>query len=275
MNVRGSVATIVGLLVAGCSFDPSGAGGPKSDLGGDHDAAAGADARTGLGGGGADASRSDATRPGPPGLCDVDDDTLVACFEFDGDLLDLTANDNDLVATDTAFAPGVGGDGDGLLLSNDSEVVGPTASPSLDFTDRMTLEAWIRADVDQQRWFVDHDGQWGLEVQSDGDLRCTVRTLDDGGSDNANDVEGGVAVPGVFTHVACVYDGAQVTLYQDGLSVASSDATGAIATAASGGFSVGQDAPGGPPFVGLVDRVRIWSRDRSPAEIGCSFQQSC
>jgi hypothetical protein len=61
-----------------------------------------------------------------------------------------------------------------------------------------------------------------------------------------------------WTHVACTYDGAAITLYQDGAAATPTAATGAIATAGTTGMSLGQNLPTGDHLAGALDDVRIW-----------------
>lgn len=74
-------------------------------------------------------------------------------------------------------------------------------------------------------------------------------------------------------HVVGVYDGSAVTLYIDGLQVASANA-GTIFYGA-GGIAIGRDGDyGGAYFKGLVDDVRFYNKDLSAQEVLDLYRQT-
>jgi hypothetical protein len=69
-------------------------------------------------------------------------------------------------------------------------------------------------------------------------------------------------------HVACTYDGTNISLYVDGQIDNILAATGAVAANTSD-MEIGRNTDGGgtQPFMGTIDEVRIWNVARTPAQI--------
>jgi hypothetical protein len=69
-------------------------------------------------------------------------------------------------------------------------------------------------------------------------------------------------------HVACTYDGTNISLYVDGQIDNILAATGAVAANISD-MEIGRNTDGGAtqPFMGTIDEVRIWNVARTPAQI--------
>ena len=268
----GSPRVVAGLTVLaaalGCNFAPSGGASGGGDDPGDLDASGSGsaiDSNPGdIGGDHADAAIAafDACAPSAG---------LVACYRFESNLEDGSAQNNDLGGAGYGFAAGSAGS---ALSLDDASQMAAIDDASLDFAAALTIEAWIDPAEAQQRWFVDHDNRWGLELNDDGSLRCTLRVDLDEETDGI-EVTGGDAAGGAWTHVACTYDGDKLVLWVAGADVASTDASGPIHTGDGSGFTVGRDAPDGDSFVGLIDTVRIWSLARSQAQIECSAAGDC
>ena len=74
---------------------------------------------------------------------------------------------------------------------------------------------------------------------------------------------------GTWTHVAAVYDGRTMRLYQNGKEIGRTAKTGPIATDPSLAAWIGDNPPeaGSRPFVGAIDDVRIYRRALAPAEV--------
>jgi len=74
-----------------------------------------------------------------------------------------------------------------------------------------------------------------------------------------------------WTHLALTYDGATLTLYRNGVAVASQPASGALSPTTET-LQIGASQYG-EYFAGLIDEVRIYSRAQTATEIQASYQQ--
>lgn len=242
---------IAGLaLVAGCQFDPSGFTGGAAVV----DGAAPVDA-----------SARDASSP----PCPRDDD-LVACYRFEGDAADDTANLNHGVAGNVTFEPGRPGRGTAIAFSPNASVVAPD-SPSLDVTTGITVEAWLRLTSlpmpNNRMAVLDNNGQYGIFLSPIGEIRCSI------GSTTAI---GLAVVVGTWTHVACTYDGTTIRMYQDAVAGPTAASTGNVPTAGIDGLGLGQNLPVPPAdhLDGLLDDVRIWRVALLPGAV-CTSSGLC
>lgn len=251
MHAEVSVSVAAVALLVGCAFDPAGlAGGPRSDGGG-----------PGIDG----ASTVDAAEPGcPPG------DDLVACYRFEGDADDDTSYANHATWSNVTFVPGRDGRGTAIAFSATASVIAADTA-SLDVTAAMTVEGWLRIDalpaINARMGVLDNNGQYGLFLAPNGQIRCAVGTTT---------AIGLVVFVGAWTHVACTYDGARVQLYQDGVAGAFVAASGAVPTAGVDGLALGQNLPDPPAdhLAGALDDVRIWRIALSAAEV-CASAGTC
>lgn len=189
---------------------------------------------------------------------------LVACYKFENDVLDSSGNGNDATATNDGYAAGV----DGMALDHaaNTAVVVPD-DPDFDVS-AFTVEVWIRPGQlpgsGGRMGILDVQGQYGLFLQSSGSIRCTA-----GGS-----LTSVATLPvGQFTHVACTADGATITVYVNGVE---------LATGASGfGITdevarIGSDSPsGGDELIGRMDNLRFWNTVRTRAQICADNPGAC
>jgi len=159
------------------------------------------------------------------------------------------------------FAPGEINLGFLLDGATSSHVTIPD-SPSLEITGAITIDAWINSSTLNGR-IVDKITAFGTDGYLldlvGGQLRMIVQG--DGLSSP------GPLSPGVFTHVAGVYDGSSLSLYLNGVLVATK-ATGVTAIPVnSDPLNIGVDSAGGSNFTGIIDEPRIFGRALSAAEI--------
>jgi hypothetical protein len=147
-------------------------------------------------------------------------------------------------------------------------------SGSLDITNFITLEAWIKADSipssgKKQARVVSKSLNYELTIYS-GDTGCVSGTGDVqwraiiGGTDRR--ICGGSIEPGAWHHIAGTYDGSEFVLYMDGNPVASTLRSGLIGTN-SDDLIVGNHPSLNRPFDGSIDEVRLWSVARTHQEI--------
>jgi hypothetical protein len=246
-----------------------GDGGPDgADVGdlGPADADAGDDGTPGDGGAdaadGADAPDGQSCPPeNAQDSCNPARGRLVACYLFEGDGTDGSGNGNDLQLANVAFGPGV--QGMALRVSAQSAASSVDSSSWGSISDTFTLELQVRPDRaplgNEHQVLVDRSQQYALYWQADGSAVCTL---------GATQVKTGAGALGVgrWSHLACTLQGGLLRLYLDGAMVDES-AAGAVAPS-TGDFHVGENSLGGTEQLsGSVDRLRIWSRALSGAEI--------
>jgi hypothetical protein len=185
------------------------------------------------------------------------DPSLLACWDFDGDLVDRTGRGNDLLGSDIAFVPGVEGDALEMIDTSRADLAAVNIASGI-----LTVEAWVRSvpRVPTQLVF-DHNSRWSFSITEAGELRC--------GANGVPAVLGTFVATGSWIHVACTVGDGAYRAYVDGVEVGAT-ITAAMLMASNTEAAVGGDAPpgtGNSPFVGAVDRFRIWSRALTSVEI--------
>jgi hypothetical protein len=73
--------------------------------------------------------------------------------------------------------------------------------------------------------------------------------------------------PGVWTHLACTYDGQAIRLYQDGQAGPTTASTLGISTGNTDGTTLGQNSPSGDHLHGALDDVHVWNVALPPSQI--------
>lgn len=256
-------------LLASCAFDLAGLDRASDDAA----VSAPIDARVPMA---ADATPPDATPaadapPPPPPFCDPADPTQAACWRFEGSAVDGSAYANHGVATSVSWAAGHAGGQ--AVRTTAPGAIRVADSPSLNVTAAITLEMWVRADslptAPARAGLIDDNGQYGLFVHPGGELLCVLA-----GVSNVARAAGQLPLA-AWTHVACSWDGAAITLYVNGVAVLGVPATGAIdPVGASDGMAIGGNSPAGDAFDGLIDDVRVWNVARSPTDV-CRAAGTC
>jgi hypothetical protein len=216
-------------------------------------------------------SASDYDCDGVADQCPVSGDcstsSLVASYLFEESGHDVSVHGNHVGEHNgVTYSPGV--IGRGLTVNAGSTVLVPR-SESFDFERELTVEVWVKLRSmppgGGRAGLFDDDGRYGLFVLSSGEVSC-VRT-------GAGACVGGAVAADEWTHVACVYDGRWLRVWQDGLVVAQVEA--AVNTALPPGAAalvVGGNAPSGDRLDGTLDGLRIWNVARSPTQISRSVQ---
>jgi hypothetical protein len=253
----------IACLVMGCRFDADGVEGLVAEA----DAAIvdpPADAAP---------PRRDAAPPGPP-FCDPLDGTLVACYRFedpDAPVEDGSSYANDgSDVHDVLLVAGLPGHGQAIAFAARSVAAVPD-DPSLDLRNAATLELWLRVNAlppaGGRYGLLDNNGQYGLFLGPDGKVRCAMSST----------VPIALAVvPGVWTHIACTYDGQAVRLYQDGVLGSTTPTMVTLTNGSTDGMRLGENSPSGDVLDGALDDVRIFSVARTPAQVcGAAGRTSC
>jgi hypothetical protein len=187
----------------------------------------------------------------PPGM--------VAWWPGDGNARDLAGANAATLVGGAAFAPGRV-DRAFSLDGSTAWVEVPDAAP-LRVTSALTIDAWINPTATGGR-VVDKITAGG----GDGYLLDTwggvIRFLFDGQT-----LSGATPIPtGVWSHVAGVYDGAEMRVYLNGTLDGTRATSAAIPTNALP-LRIGAASNGGSLFSGLIDEVEVFDRGLSQAEI--------
>lgn len=235
------------VLLAGCSFHPPGGASDAVVLGDD------------------DASDGDTALPeaapfeDAPRITCADDSHLRACYQFDGDLVDNSRNDN----TATATTPLVFVDGDdGKAIATAGSNIVVADSQTLD-VNKLTIRATVKLDrvpsMSDTRQCIVESNAYRLFVQPGGSVRCA---LNDGSIEvitatalTAND----------FIRVSCTYNGTALRVFFDGLQKGATAATTSI-DAVTTQTTIGQSEPPGmgQNLDGAIDHLEIWDDAVAP-----------
>ena len=188
---------------------------------------------------------------------------LVACFRFEHDLTDESPSHLTPASTaNVGYADGKHGAAL-AVTSSPPTLVAFAASPTWNQA-KLTIEAWIAPatipPAGARAGIVDSEGRFGLFLYGDGFVHCRGNT----------DALTGVIQLGMFTHVACVYDGANLIAYQNGVR------TQVVASAPPGQngdqpTNIGSNAPTNDEvFDGRIDDLRLWSTARTDADLAAA-----
>ena len=219
---------------------------------------------------GAPDAMADATVDAGPPFCDPNNANLIACYQFEGSTQDSSGHNLNATMTGVTFVPGRAGAGMAALLGPASAA--DVADSSLLDVAALTVEAWINPTqiplAGERAGIVDCEGQFGFFLHETGRLQCTII------NGPSMQVPENIAT-GVWTHVACTYDGTTTTIYANGAALASASGGTAMATNGVTGISIGANNPPGTGsrLVGLIDEVRMLDVARSTTEI--CFDAQC
>ena len=195
---------------------------------------------------------------------------LVAAYAFEEGagptISDISGRGNTGTLTNATWTE-TGRYGRALSFNGTNAWVTVADAASLDLTNAMTLEAWVRpATLSGWRTALIKERGTGLSYAlyaHDGARPNVYIRL--GGGDRT--VAGTSAIAAnTWTHLATTFDGATLRLYVNGAQVASRPFSGSI-TASADPLRIGGNAPWGEYFSGLIDEVRVYSRVLTAAEI--------
>jgi hypothetical protein len=199
-------------------------------------------------------------------------DDLVGAWSFDessgSTVSDSSGHGNDGTITG-AQRTSVGVAGGALAFDGTDDRVEIPDSASLDLSEGMTVEGWVRPNVlagGARPLAVKEDDDdeplWGLDAANTGGLPSGQAF-----TDVARSAHGSTKVAPVptWTHLATTYDGTQIRLYLNGRLVGSAAQRGPLATG-PGPLRIGAGA-WGERFDGLIDEVRVYDRALTAGEI--------
>jgi hypothetical protein len=169
-----------------------------------------------------------------------------------------------------------------FTVGSDAGITVPD-SPSLDFTDGITIAAWVKMDTAAAAGFATVISKSDDSTDEPYVLWASYRSRGNrmaaffAGASNTDD--SGITVPaGSWQYVAMSYDGRDhgiISFYLDGVQVASqaSNATGMEVN--SSALHIGASPCGtAEDFSGLMDEVRLYNRALSAAEIASLYESS-
>jgi fibronectin type 3 domain-containing protein len=215
---------------------------------------------------GAASTQSTATVSAPPAV------GLVAAYGFDEGTGAVTADQSGTgnggsLANVTWAGAAAGRFGNALSFNGSTSIVTVADSNSLDLTNGMTLEAWVRPTT-LSNWntviFKEQPGYYSYALYANTGTNRPSANLYNSGD---RDVRGTAQVAAnSWTHVAATYDGSVLALYVNGVQNATLLTSGAIVTS-TGALRIGDNTVWGEHYSGLIDEVRIYNRALSAAEI--------
>lgn len=181
---------------------------------------------------------------------------LLACYRFEGDLLDGSSNNHHLAPQGTVqYMPGV--EGQSVRIAGDTVLL---AAPTGNWVSTaLTIEMWIRPQSlpADRGALLDNQCCYSVFVYNDATLRCNA---------GGESVFGGSVAPNTWTHVACVHDGTALRAYVGGMLVGMMNAAPPAAVTTS--TAVGVNLPElDNRFDGDIDSLRVWSVPLSDQQI--------
>ena len=195
---------------------------------------------------------------------------LVGAWSFD-EASGPTASDSSGHGNDGDIAGAqhttVGMYGGALAFDTEQDAVIVPDSASLDATDGLTIEGWVRPNVlsGPLRSLAAKQGDdglaWGLFAAGPGGPPSGHATT---AVERYAHGTAKIALTPTWTHLATTYDGSRIRLYVNGRLVATTAQQGPLVTG-SGDLTIGNN--GGDWFDGLIDEVRVYDRALSASEI--------
>ncbi|MCK5309068.1 MAG: LamG domain-containing protein, partial [Thermoplasmata archaeon] len=175
----------------------------------------------------------------------------------------IYGNDGALVnMDDTNWVDGISGKA--LDFDGSTEWVSCGNDPSLDITDRGTVEAWVypRTEGDNLR-VVTKGNNYEISMNSGSPHKWTFWVTGGQTATSTSDVS-----LDNWTHIAATYDESFIKIYINGVEEASTPKSGSLTPDASI-FSIGTGS--GYYFDGIIDEVKVWQRYFEPSEVMESY----
>lgn len=191
--------------------------------------------------------------------CAPSDATLIACFDFENEVVDGSAAQTPAAATGVTYVEGVYGM---AVHATATSVMTVMDDPVFDVAE-VSIEAWVYLDelpasAGARVGIWDTDGKFGMFVYGDGSISCTTGT---GVRSAASSVQ-----KQDWIHIACTHSSAATRVYRDGVMITQGGG-GAIAGGTQNGSVIGGNSPSGDRLVGAIDQLRVYGVVRSDAQV--------
>jgi hypothetical protein len=207
----------------------------------------------------------------------VDTSGLVAAYGFEeggGTLADDKSSSNNDGTVNGPLSTDAGRFGRALSFDGINDRVDVPDSASLDLTDQMTLEAWVKP--------AQHAAWRTVMLKENGSANLTYAMYGSSWNDNPS----GHVNPGTeqwtrgvsplpvatWSHLAVTYDGATLRLFVNGAQVSSAAITGGLIQTSTGALRIGGNAIWGEYFKGEIDEVRVYRKVLTAAQITTDMQ---
>ena len=194
---------------------------------------------------------------------------LVAAYGFDetsGTTTPDQSGNNNTGTIVNATRTTAGKYGGAMTFNGSNTKVTVPDSASLDLTQGMTIEAWVKPTSTPSGWrsivHKDVDRYYLMAGSTPQNRPAVGGTF---GTTNQNVKGTAVLALNTWTHLAATYDRTTIRLYVNGVQVATGAQTGAISTS-NAILEIGADSSG-EFFAGVIDEVRIYNRSLSLAEL--------
>jgi len=198
----------------------------------------------------------------------ADTSGLVLSYDFSGGgAADTGPCGNHGTTHDTGTGAGLLGDG--ITFDGSRSYVTVPDSDSLDITDQLTVSVWVKAanlgKGTTQRILQRASGVFGLYISTRGQIVFYADTTNGGGAGWKG--VGKAIVENRWTHIACVYDGAALSLYRNGDLVGTRSQSGPIDTT-SNPLVLGSTTRGDQQFYeGALDELKLYRTALAREEI--------
>ena len=213
-----------------------------------------------------------------PAVCAPSPSGLVAWWRLEGNALDEIGTNNGVTQNGVGFTPGKVGQ----AASFDGSIgyISVASNPVLKPATAFTLEAWINcsqftgsngATIAMKGPDAEVPGDWALLIDPAWKLRPEVNVNGNWISFECNSVLN----PGVWYHVALVYDGSVLKGYVNGVNDGIHSAPGMLQTS-DNPLKIGTQTSTNPPtqtsyFPGQIDEVSFYDRALTDSEISAVF----
>jgi hypothetical protein len=205
-----------------------------------------------------------------PVFCDPGEASLLACWRFEGDLVDESASAYVFSAGAIAFERD-GAVGQALVLGSQSFLTLPGTALVVGSASALSMEAWIRLDAlplpGGRFGVIDRSTPYSVFIYPSGILRCGSRAVVYASS--------ATLAAGSWHHVACVDDTKTTRAYVDGALAASAASSNLLPTSTAGRVNVGENNPeGNNQLVGAIDEVRIFALTLDSGAVAASASRA-